>query len=318
MILTFSCQKEKKQSNEFVAQDVHNFYHMLSLIENANSLNDTLKILSENYLRKASIGLNDYLDYEKNSNNRDIEQEYLKIIRSFPKYFKSQKSLLSDIENKLDDFDKYFQNIKEVYPHARFQPTYFSIGFFNTQGQMIPPKTVFISLEACLRNDSTNYSEFPKSYSWLQEEPATYRDLGYVIVHENLHTLQKNNSKNNSLLDQAINEGAAVFLTEYFCGKESLIGSAGINQNMIDYAVKNRTEVWTEFGKDFKKPENLSKWFWSSNSKYPYSMGYYMGYMICKSFYENQKDKQYAIKKLIEINDPNFIFENSQFKKFVE
>jgi hypothetical protein len=38
--------------------------------------------------------------------------------------------------------------------------------------------------------------------------------------------------------------------------------------------------------------------------------------MICKSFFENQKDKENAIKVLIEINEPNLIFENSKFYKF--
>nr|WP_262902592.1 DUF2268 domain-containing protein [Winogradskyella sp. SM1960] len=175
-----------------------------------------------------------------------------------------------------------------------------------------------MGLEASIRTDKTDYSEFPENYSWLVDDPSTINDLGYLVVHENLHTLQQIKANENSILDQAITEGAAVFLTEHFCGQESLVGIAGIDQDMIDYAGKNRTEIWTEFGTDLKNPENFSKWFWSTNSKYPYSMGYYMGYMICKSFYENQKDKQDAIKKLIVINDPKFIFEHSQFKKFAE
>jgi hypothetical protein len=316
LILSFSCQKEKKQSNKFVTQDVHNFYDMLSQIENATSLNDTLKILNESYLQKASIGLKDYLENENSSNNRDIKQEYLKIIRSFPKYFQSQKPLLSDIENQLYEYDNYFQKIKDVYPDAKFQPTYFSIGFFNTQGQMVYPKTIFVGLEASIRNEKTDYSEFPENYSWLVDETSTIKDLGYLVVHENLHTLQEIKQNENSILDQAITEGAAVFLTTYFCGKESLVGIAGINRDMIEYAEINNMEIWKEFTTDLKNPKNFSKWFWNSETKYPYSMGYYMGYMICKSFFENQKDKENAIKVLIEINEPNLIFENSEYYKF--
>ncbi|MGO4818313.1 DUF2268 domain-containing putative Zn-dependent protease [Flavobacterium sp. W22_SRS_FP1] len=74
--------------------------------------------------------------------------------------------------------------------------------------------------------------------------------------------------------------------------------------------------MWKEFATDLKNPKNFSKWFWSSETKYPYSMGYYMGYMICKNFFENQKDKENAIKVLIEINEPNLIFENSEYYKF--
>jgi hypothetical protein len=317
LFLTYACQNQKEKSLpiEFVTQDVANFYDMLSRFRKADSLGDTIKILNEYYLDKASIGLKDYLNSETKNNKRDIEKEYLNIIRSFPKYFQSQKSLISDVKNHLKGYEEYFQKIKEVYPEAKFQPTYYSIGFFNTQGQMIYPKTVFIGLEASLRNNSTNYGEFPESYSWLQEDSLTYKNLGYIVVHEHLHTLQKAKPDDNSILSRAITEGAAVFLTEHFCGKESLIGSGGIGQNMIDYAKKNEKNIWEDFINDLVKPENFSKWFWNSDSKYPFSMGYYMGYMICKSFYENQKDKKNAIKNLIEITDPTFIFEQSQFYK---
>ena len=320
VLLTFSCQNEKgkNQLNEYVTQDIHNFYDMFSQLESANSLSDTLKIINKSYLNKASIGLQNYLEYERINNKRDIEQEYLKVIRLFPKYFQSQKSLISDIENQLKEYDKYFQKIEEVYFDAEFQPTYLSIGFFNTQGQMVYPKTIFMGLEASIRNGLTDYSEFPENYSWLINDPTTYKDLGYLIIHENLHTLQKINADKNSILDQAIIEGASVFLTEYICGKESLIGIAGVDKNMVEYAKKNKDNIWMEFRADLKSPENFSKWFWSSDTKYPYSMGYYMGYMICKSYYENQENKEQAVRVLIEVNDPNLIFEQSEYYQHLE
>lgn len=314
-IFSFCCQSQKLkgQTNEFVTQDVHNFYGMMSKLKSANSVTDTLEILKQNYLSKASYGLKTYLEYEQKKNNRIVEQEYLKIIRSFPKYIESQKALISDLEMHLDGYHKYFRKIKEIYPEAIFQPTYFSIGFFNTQGQMVYPKTIFMGLEASIRNGTTDYSEFPESYSWLVDEETTYKDLGYLVVHENLHTLQKNNPNENSILDQAIIEGASVFLTEYICGPESLIGIAGVHNDMVTYADKNKLTIWKEFNQDLKSSENISKWFWNSDSKYPYSMGYYMGYMICKSFYHNQEDKSKAIKELIEVTNPNLIFERSDY-----
>lgn len=317
--LIFSCQsqKVKSHSNEFISEDITNFYEMFSQLKTAASISDTLKILNESYLDKGSVGLKNYLEYEINNNKRNIQEEYLKTIRAFPKYFKSQKKVISDIGNHVKDYNKYFEKIKKVYPEGKFQPTYFSIGFFNTQGQMIHPKTIFMGLEASVRNESTDYSEFPENFSWLVDDPTSYKDLGYLVVHENLHTLQKITSKNNSILDQAIMEGAAVFLTEYICGKESLIGIAGVDKEMIDYAEINNKDVWKEFNSDIEKFENFSNWFWSADSKYPFSMGYYMGYLICKSFYQNHENKTKAIKELIEVNDPNYIFQNSEYYKIL-
>ncbi|WP_449314344.1 gliding motility protein GldB-related protein [Psychroflexus salinarum] len=219
-----------------------------------------------------------------------------------------------EARNHTSTYNTYFNKIKDSYPSAGFPPTYLSIGFFNTQGRMIYPNTVFIGLEASIKTDSTNYKEFPENYSWLQREQASYKDLGFIIVHENLHTLQKNNLSDNSILNQAIVEGAAVFLTEYFCGKESLIGDAGINK-MIDYAKANNKTLWIEFKNDLSQPGKFSEWFWNDDSKYPYSMGYYMGYMICKSYYENSANKKKAIKILIEAKESKTIYEQSKYSQ---
>lgn len=319
IIITFflSCENSKKKifTPDFVTADIENFYTMLSLLNGANSHSDTLKILKSEYLDKASKGLKDYLNHEKKFNNRDISKEYYKIISSFPKYFQSQKANFLNVRDHIKDYSKYFNELIEIYPEADFSATYFSIGFFNTQGQMIYPNTVFIGLEASVQTDSTNYSEFPENYSWLQDEVKGYKELGYIVFHENIHTLQKDNPNDNSILNQAIAEGAAVFLTEYFCGEESLIGGAGVTQEMINYEQLNKKQIWKDFTTDIKSSENFSKWFWSDESKYPRSMGYYLGYLICKNYFENQKDKNEALKTLIEIKHPQLIYKTTKYYK---
>ena len=314
IILLFSCneKEEKTETTKFITKDIDNFYRALSLLPNADSHKDTIKILNEKYFNKASLGLRNYFNNERKNNNKDISKEYYKIIKLFPGYFESQKEMLLKVENETKNYDKYFKKIKNIYPKADFPTNYLCIGFFNTTGQMIYPNTVFIGLETLLRNDSTDYSEFSESYFWIRENNARYKDLGYTIIHENLHVLQKNDPEDNSILNQAIVEGAAVFLTEYFCGKESLVGNAGIDQKMIDYAKENRKTVWKEFKNDLDQPNKFSEWFWNNDSKYPESMGYYMGYMICKSYFENSSDKKEAIKELIEIKEPKLIYQQSK------
>ena len=286
---------------------------MLALLPEAKTYKDTLQILNESYLDKASAGLQAYFEYERNTNKRDLEQAYYNIIKSYPKYFESQKQLLLEAKNHTSIYTTYFNKIKEVYPQAEFQPTYFSIGFFNTPGQMIYPNTFFIGLEASLNTDSTNYSEFPERFDWLKQEQGDYTALGYTIVHEHLHTLQAINPDDDSILTQTITEGAAVFLTAYFCGEASLVGSGGTDQAMIDYERENRLTVWKAFQQDLTIPENFSAWFWNEDSKYPYSMGYYMGYLICKSFYEQSEDKEEALKTLIKVKDPELIYKQSKY-----
>ena len=49
-----------------------------------------------------------------------------------------------------------------------------------------------------------------------------------------------------------------------------------------------------------------SNWFYDANSKYGIQdLGYYMGYAICKSFYDNAENKTLAIKQIIELDHAN-------------
>lgn len=304
--------KQHTEASTYVFKDVDHFYKMLDLLPEAKTYKDTLQILNEYYFDRSSTGLQTYFKYERNTNKRDLEQAYYKVIKSYPKYFESQKQLLLESKNHTSTYTIYLNKIKEVYPQAKFQPTYFSIGFFNTPGQMIYPNTVFIGLEASLKTDSTDYSEFSERFAWLKQEQGDYKSLGYTIVHEQLHTFQNSDPDDFTILTQTITEGAAVFLTAYFCGEASLVGS-GIDQAMVDYEKENQTTVWKEFQQDLDTSENSSAWFWNEDSKYPYSMGYYMGYLICKSFYEKSADKEEALKTLIEVKNPVSIYEQSSY-----
>jgi len=315
LIFLLSCESrisKQEYYTDFVTIDVHNFYNMFHKLEKANSLVDTLQLLNDEFIEKASRGLKAYFDYETTNNSRNIEQEYLNILRLFPKYIESQEPLLTQIDELVPHYNNYFKKIKNIYPEATFPPVYFAFGIFNTNGQMIPPSTVFIGLETSLTNKKTNFIEFPESYLWIRDDSSNYKDVGYIVVHESLHTLQSN-SDDYSLLSQAITEGAAVFLTKYICGEESLIGNAGITQKMLDYANSNKNEIWRDFQMDIQQSQNFDKWFWSSNSDYPYSMGYYMGYKICQSYYSKHINKEQALLKLIKLKNFEEIYEQSEY-----
>lgn len=300
-------------TNRFVFEDIHNFYEMKSELSNSLSKKDSIDIINKKFISKASKGLKEYIKYEQKSNNKNINNEYLSIIKSYSNYFNSQEYLLKNIQYDIKSYNKYFKEIKKIYPDAKNHKIYFSIGIFNVQGKMLPPNTIFISTEATINNELTNYSEFDNNFNWLTTEKINSNDLGFLVVHEYLHTLQKFKSEENSILNESILEGSAVFLTEYFCGENSLVGIAGISQEMLDFIKINEVQTWKEFTEDLNTNKNLSIWFWNENTKYPYSLGYYMGYMICKSYYENHADKNVAIRELIELKDPKLIYKQSKY-----
>ncbi|WP_395763116.1 DUF2268 domain-containing putative Zn-dependent protease [Elizabethkingia anophelis] len=297
---------------KFIFDDIDNFYKAITLLDQAKSTFDSINIIRTNFIDKGSSGFKEYWNVEK-GNGRNIEQEYLKIIRMYPKYFQSLRSSIKELPNQLFQYRSYFQKMKELYPEAVFFNNYFSIGFFNTQGQMLNSGSVFVSTEATLTNSSVDYSEFSDMFSWLREDAVGFKGLGYLIVHENLHSQQERSNVQSSFLHTVIVEGAAVFLTELICGKESLIGPAGLSKDMFEKA-NDTPGIWEEFLKDLEN-NNSSQWFFNEGGKYPFSMGYYMGYMICKDYYERSKNKKEAINALVKVYDAELIFSNSSYYK---
>lgn len=296
---------------KFIVDDIDNFYNMLPILDQAKGTQDSINIIQNNYIDRASNGLKEYWETEKR-NGKSIEDEYLKIIRSYPKYFLSLKSSMYELPSHFSQYSRYLERIKELYPDALFYNNYFSVGFFNTQGQMLKSRSVFVSTEAALTSTEVDYNEFSDNFSWLQEDAVSFKELGYLIVHENLHSQQKIINSEKSFLNTAIIEGAAVFLTEFICGKESLVGPAGLGTDMFETASKEGVNIWKEFAKDLSN-NNSSQWFFNDNGKYPFAMGYYMGYMICKDFYENSKNKEEALNILIKVADSEFIYRNSSY-----
>jgi hypothetical protein len=66
--------------------------------------------------------------------------------------------------------------------------------------------------------------------------------------------------------------------------------------------------------------EDLSKWMYNGGAieDRPSDLGYALGYLIAKSFYENSQDKGKAISELLTTNDMRFIYLNSDFAFLLE
>ncbi len=297
----------------FVFSDIDHFYQMLTLLDKARSEQDSINTIQRFYIDLASNGLKEYLEKEETNNRRSAEKAYLNMIRNYPEYLWSLKNIANKLPEYFPLYRAYFHKIKEIYPQAIFPDTYFSFGFLNVGGQMLNSRLLFIAIEGTLIDEHVNYHEFPESFSWLQEDAVTPEALAYLIVHENLHA-QQQEQNTETLLSAAIKEGAAVFITELICGEKSLIGPAGLSQEMIDVGKKDEKNLWNDFVKDVKNNDR-TKWFFNDNGKYPYSMGYYMGYMICKDFYENSEDKSEALRILIHGSRAELIYQQSRYSQ---
>lgn len=62
---------------------------------------------------------------------------------------------------------------------------------------------------------------------------------------------------------------------------------------------------------------NLSKWMYNGFKikDRPGDLGYYVGYKICRSYYDNAGDKRQAVRDILNVQDFPAFFERSRHRQ---
>lgn len=295
-----------------ITSDISNFWKMYDQLPKAESKEDTLQVLNDFYLSKASSALLEYFEDERRENNKIIEEEYLGILRQYPKY-------LASVRRDTENIDKhriyqYFVKAKALYPDFTFHDNYFCIGFFNSGGRSMANGGLYIGVEMFALSETTVLDEW-KDSAWLQFfNPIDH--LHNIVLHEQAHFQQSPPANNDyNLLYYAINEGAAVFLVDIVTDGEGITRGGAVSKTAQHYGDTHEEEVWKKFKADMAATDQ-SDWFYNAETEnWPKDMGYYVGYKICRSYYDHAKDKQQAIKEIFEVRDMQSFLEKSQYEK---
>ena len=142
-------------------------------------------------------------------------------------------------------------------------------------------------------NSSTVVSEF--NDRWLKDVFSLQQPNNIVPlnIHEYVHTQQIGEAEN--LLGQSIREGACDFITELVMGKPMV-------NPYLEYGRKNETALKQQFMDDMFTTAYVRWMYNGANAGTVADLGYFMGYAICKSFYERMEDKKRAVAEIIELN----------------
>lgn len=295
---------------KFITTDITNFWKMYDKLPKATSEKDTLQIIKTLYLDRASATLQEYFADERRENKRNITQEYLSMLREYPNYLASIRRNTESI-----DKEKLYEHLvraKELYPDFKFRDTYFCIGFFNSGGRSMASGGLYIGTEMFALSDDTAMEEW-KGSTWVQFF-APIEDIHNIVLHEQAHfqQLPPTNGERNLLYD-AIREGAAVFLVDIVTNGEGITQGGGIGKSALIYGDAHEEEVWHKFEKDMRGYDQ-SVWFYNAETEeWPKDMGYYVGYKICRSYYDNAKDKALAVKEILEVTDAEEFLDKSGY-----
>ena len=286
-LLWFSLASSAQETNKVFTSDIDNFW---TAYDSTQTTNDSLKqidFIQKLYVDKATKGLKAFMAL------RDYNAVlWVNLIRIYPKFWNSIRPNTFTVKSFAPEIEASIKNFKELYPDLKDANMYFTIGGLRSGGTTMN-NMVLVGTEIATGNASTDVSEFPNK--WLEGVFKTQQpdNLVALNIHEYVHTQQKGNAK--TVLGQSITEGSCDFITE-------LVVNKLLQKNYIIYGREHDDKLKEQFKIEMFTAA-YNNWLYNgSTTKTVADLGYYMGYAICKAYYNNSADKKKAIKEIIELN----------------
>ncbi len=265
--------------------DINNFWIVYDSIQKAE--NNSKKELIENlFLNKKTNGLNAFMEIKKFG-----EDDYLAVIEKYPKFWNSLRANTLIDDKKIRTINKALKKLKKLYPHNSDGSIYYTIGTLKSGGTT-NQHDLLLGIEKIVGDKNTIVSEFENENLKKMFQFTNSSKLEQITIHEFVHTFQKEGEVN--VLSKSIKEGSCDFVAELTLNKK-------FSSQYIDYGIKNYEKVKSDFKKEMFS-QNFGNWFYNSDSSDNPDLGYFVGYIISKKYYENSKDKKKAVKDIIDLD----------------
>jgi hypothetical protein len=285
---------------QLVTTDISNFWQAYDLAQKDTA--NRLTIYRQYYIDKGTPGLQDYFAM-KVGNMRSFVRGHDRRA----KFYEAIRPNTLHVESLKPQMIESFQKFKELYAPARFPNVYFVIGNY-TSGGTASSNGLLIGTDQLSKTNNIPTDELNL---WEKNNFQPIENLPHIIAHELIHFNQDGLAQDTSLLSAALREGMADFFAELISGKTS-------NERLFAYAKGKEKKIW----EDFKKEMWLNRagnWIANSSQEtadHPADLGYWIGYMICKSYYDNAADKKQAAYDILNIKDYKAFYQKSGVDEF--
>jgi hypothetical protein len=284
---------------QLITTDVHNFWQAYDQVQKDTSQRS--QIYRDSYLAKATPGLQDYYEYKIRSLNNLVKTH-----RKMPQFYASIRPNTLTVDKQKKQMVDSFVKFKSLYPDAKFPDVYFVIGCFSSGGTSTN-NGLIIGLDQNCRTDAIPTSELTL---WQKNNFSNLDGLPYIVAHELIHFQQDHLAQDTTLLRAALVEGMADFLGELIAGKTA-------NPRLAAFAKGREKQIWADFKKEMYL-KRASNWIANSNqetAEKPADLGYWVGYVICKAYYDEAADKKQAVHDILHIKDYNKFLEKSKVEE---
>ena len=293
------------QNQNIIHTDIDNFWATYDQLEKCKTKADSIQLFQTEYLDKASEGFASFADYSDCT-----AQGYYSLVKEKPKFYKSIKVNTLKIKEMTDDIEQVYVAYEEVFPDHIQPKICFSIGCLNSGGT-VDNGYLLIGADIMATDSTTDKSELGP---WLNAVMTNELDIKGIVAHEYVHALQKSGMNaiwayiNHQVLFISLQEGSADFLAEKIAGTT-------INKNVFEYGHTNEQQIWEDFKKDIYSNRARNWVYQGDNAKkgQPADLGYFVGYKICEAYYNKAKDKQKALKEILEMRKYKQFYKKSGY-----
>jgi hypothetical protein len=302
------------KGQNLVIVDLENFEEMFYKLPTAKNTEDTLNLIRKIVLNNGTETFKGYVKYKENQNNYKVEFEYLSRLRTYPKYYASilRQAEIFKTKNLKKKVNNVCTTLLKSYPEAKIKPSYICVGFMDDGGKSFETGQ-YIGLELFACTEKADTSELVKTlnnFNYYKSLSFDLMRIDELILHELVHLSQFKGDdkfletfKGTVAYIPLLGEGGAAFITDLLFNYKATIGPGTFYSDQFKYCEQNKAKLWKDY-KNIKDFSQISNFFYGNNPSYPVrSVGYYLGYQVCKQYYDKAKDKKKAIKEIIEVTN---------------
>ena len=264
---------QNPEEAEFISSDIPRFWEAFDQVNQGGNP-------FKEYLKDGSPGLKDFIKYRIES-----PRKLLKIAKKKKVDYEAIRENSLKMGSCITQIVQYYSNLENIYPDAVYPPTYFVIGAFNSGG-------------TSSQNGLIIGVEMQKSIEYIPN----------IVAHELIHYNQKYPIERTTLLEQCILEGGADFIAEL------IIKSPHEGEN-FKYGRAHEEALCKEFIQ-IMNDNKYHGWLYGTSGLKdgrPRDLGYWIGYEICKAYYDKAQDKKQAIVEILSIKDFDDFVESSAY-----
>jgi hypothetical protein len=283
--------RSQASAGQIFTQDITHFWQAYDSVSATADTAHQRQLIQRLYLNRATPGLVAF------AKARDYSaRQYVRLLRRNPRFWQSVRPATLQVPASKREITKVLRRFQQLYAAYKPVEIYFTIGGLNSGGT-VQGQRVLIGTEIAAATAQTDASELGP---WLQRVFMSHRNgLAELVAHEVVHTQQPAGdaeiTDKSDLLGFCLQEGAADFIAELLLQKP-------YSTPYLDYGRQHEQALWQEFAPAMSGQE-ASQWLYNGDqaTTRPADLGYFMGYAICRAYYQRARNKRQAVADIIQL-----------------